>query len=135
MSIKSYRDLIAWQKSVVLMKSIYRLTANWPREELYALTSQIKRAAVSVPSNIAEGHGRRTTADYLRHLRIAYASLMECEAQLQISYELGFTRERELSGVIDQVNEVGKIMNGLIASLSHKTHSRKSSSQALTPEP
>lgn len=123
MDVKSYRDLIAWQKSIELVKHIYELAAKWPKEELYGLASQIKRAAVSVPSNIAEGHGRRSTKDYIRHLNIAYGSLMEVETQLYISFRLGFTSETDLSKLTEQTTELGRIANGLITSLNRKRNS------------
>ena len=81
MTVKSYRQLIVWQKAMELVKYIYDLTKKFPKEELYGLTSQIRRAAVSVPSNIAEGQGRDSTKEFLHHLSIAYGSLMETETQ------------------------------------------------------
>jgi four helix bundle protein len=77
MKVKNYQDLIVWQKAMDLVEEVYKASRSFPREETYGLTSQIRRAAVSIPSNIAEGQGRRTTADFLRHLSIAYGSLRE----------------------------------------------------------
>jgi len=77
MSVRSYRDLIVWQKAMDLVKSVYSVAGGLPKEELYCLTSQIRRAAISVPSNIAEGQGRTSTKEFLHHLSIAYGSLME----------------------------------------------------------
>jgi four helix bundle protein len=77
--LKNYRDLKVWQKSYILCLALYRITKIFPKEESYGLTSQIRRAAVSIPSNIAEGYGRKTTADYLRSLYIAYGSVCELE--------------------------------------------------------
>ncbi|MGE0375522.1 MAG: four helix bundle protein [Planctomycetaceae bacterium] len=75
--INSYRDLLVWQKSMLLVKQVYRITLTFPREEVYGLTSQMRRAAVSIPSNIAEGHGRHESKDFVRFLRIAIGSLFE----------------------------------------------------------
>jgi len=82
---KSYRDLVAWQKAMDLVTAIYRLTASFPKEEVYALTSQLRRAAVSVPSNIAEGQGRHGAAEFRHFLRQASGSLMELETQVMIA--------------------------------------------------
>ena len=85
MKVKNYQDLIAWQRAMDLVELVYKASTRFPREELYALTSQVRRAAVSIPSTIAEGQGRRTTSDFLRHLSIAYGSLREVETQLLIA--------------------------------------------------
>ena len=79
--VRSYRDLVVWQRAMELAQAVYELTGTWPREEIYGLTSQVRRAAVSVPSNIAEGQGRASTKEFLNYLSIAYGSLMECETQ------------------------------------------------------
>ena len=79
MAVQSYRQLIVWQKALELVKIIYNLTNNFPKAEIYGLTSQVRRAAVSIPSNIAEGQGRDSTKEFLHHLSIAYGSLMEVE--------------------------------------------------------
>lgn len=81
MKVKHYRELIVWQKAMNLAEEVYRVSRSFPREEIYGLTSQLRRAAVSIPSNVAEGQGRRTTADFLRHLSIAYGSLLELETR------------------------------------------------------
>jgi four helix bundle protein len=85
MPVQSYRDLIVWQRSMELVGLVYELSRKFPNEELFGLTSQIRRAAVSVPSNIAEGQGRKSTKDFLRHLSISYGSLMETETHGQIA--------------------------------------------------
>jgi four helix bundle protein len=89
MSLKNYQELIAWQKAMDLVVETYAISRSFPREEIYALTNQIRRAAVSIPSNIAEGQGRRTTADFLRHLSISYGSLREVETQTQSRSDWG----------------------------------------------
>lgn len=88
MKVSHYQQLIVWQKAMDLVEKVYEATKTFPREEVYGITNQLRRAAVSVPSNIAEGQGRRTTADFLRHLGIAYGSLLEVETQLLIAVRL-----------------------------------------------
>jgi four helix bundle protein len=119
MKLKSYRDLIAWQKAMDLVEDVYKSSRNFPREELYALTNQVRRAAVSVASNIAEGQGRRTTADFLRHLSVAYGSLLEVETQMLIAHRLKYITESNLDLVMDRAGEVGRLLNGLMTSLSN----------------
>ena len=90
MPVKDYRDLIVWQKAMDLVEAIYRTTAAFPREEIYGLTAQMRRAAVSIPSNIAEGNGRNTTRDYLHFLGMAYGSVKEVETQVLIAERLRY---------------------------------------------
>ena len=89
-TVKDYRDLIVWQKAMDLVEAIYRTTATFPREEIYGLTSQLRRAAVSIPSNIAEGNGRNTTRDYVHFLGMAYGSVKEVETQVLIAERLRY---------------------------------------------
>ena len=114
---KSYRDLVVWQKAMDLVAEIYRITAHFPREEVYGLTSQLRRAAVSIPSNIAEGQGRHGTAEFRHFLRQSSGSLMELETQVLIAERLGYISTAETQPVLRDAAEVGKILNGLIASL------------------
>jgi four helix bundle protein len=90
MKVKNYRELIVWQKAMDLVEGVYKSSKGFPREEVYALTSQIRRAAVSIPSNIAEGQGRRSTAEFLHHLSIAHGSLRETETQILVAARLEF---------------------------------------------
>ncbi|MBN2080906.1 four helix bundle protein [bacterium] len=120
MSVKHYRDLVAWRKAMELVKQVYQLTVTWPKEEQYGLTSQVRRAAVSVPSNIAEGYGRRTSKEFIRFLNVAHGSLMEVETQLQIGYLLGFMPAAELDKLLDLTSETGKITFGLIQSAERR---------------
>jgi four helix bundle protein len=115
--IQSYRDLIVWQKSIDLCKKIYQLTASFPSDEKFGLTSQLRRASVSVPSNIAEGRSRRRAADFLRFLDYSYASLAEIETQLYIAAENGFTTHETLIPLFELCSEIGKMLNGLMNSL------------------
>src|ERR1041385_1021104 len=86
MKVKNYQELIVWQRAMDLVEEVYRISRGFPREEVYGLTSQIRRASVSIPSNIAEGQGRRTTPDFVKHLSIAYGSLREVETQALIAH-------------------------------------------------
>src|SRR5439155_18249577 len=112
----SYRDLLVWQKAIALVTEIYRATRSFPKEEVYGLTSQMRRAAVSIPSNIAEGQARLTKGEFRQFLGQAKGSLAELDTQLVIAQHLGFLADSEpLSG---RLSEVGRMLNGLIASLT-----------------
>jgi four helix bundle protein len=113
----SHRDLIAWQKAMALVTTIYRATDAFPSREMYGLTRQIREAAVSVPSNIAEGKGRQTKRDYLQFLYRARGSLLEAETQLEVSRNLGYLDEPKFLAVFEQAAEAGRILNGLIANV------------------
>lgn len=115
---KSYRDLIAWQRAMDLVTEVYRITASFPREEMYGLSSQLRRAAVSIPSNIAEGQGRRGAAEFRHFLRQACGSLMEVETQILIAERLGYCSSEQANKLLETAAEVGRILNGLIASLN-----------------
>lgn len=118
--MQGHRDLIAWQKAMDLVIDVYRITGMFPKQEVYGLTSQMRRAAVSVPSNIAEGHGLKQTLAYSRHLAVANGSLTELETQIEIAQRLGYlTRDGE--GVVEKAAEVGRILAGLRRSLRSKT--------------
>jgi len=117
---KDYRKLIVWQKAMDLVVSVYRTSASFPKEEMYGLTAQMRRAAVSIPSNIAEGQGRDTAADFLRFLSIARGSVKEVETQVLIAHRLGYInqdQEAQLTGLTD---ELSRLLTGLKASLSTK---------------
>ncbi len=118
--LKNYRDLKVWQKSYRLCLDLYRITKKFPKEERYGLTSQIRRAAVSIPSNIAEGYGRKTTADYLRFLYIAYGSICEFETQLLLSGDLNYVNIENLKALKDGTEEVERMLKALIKSLENK---------------
>jgi four helix bundle protein len=120
MAVQSYRQLIAWQKSIELVQSIYEITKDFPKEEIYGLTSQIRRAAVSVPSNIAEGQGRDSTKEFLHHLSIAYGSLMETKTQILIAGNLNYLKAEELNLILEKTAETGRLINGLSRSLKQK---------------
>jgi four helix bundle protein len=121
MAVQSYRQLIVWQKAMELVKEIYQLTNEFPKEEAYGLTNQIRRAAVSIPSNIAEGQGRDSTKEFLHHLSIAYGSLMEVETQLLIAESLNYLNGDETKLILNKTAEIGRLINGLARSLKSKT--------------
>jgi four helix bundle protein len=110
--------LEAWRQGIGLVKAVYISTKSWPSEELYGLTSQTRRAAVSIPANIAEGHGRRSDKDFMRFLNIAYGSLMELETHLHIASELGYLPAPAMQQLMNSATELGKVINGLLAYLS-----------------
>jgi len=101
-----------------LVEEVYRVSRSFPREEIYGLTSQLRRAAVSIPSNVAEGQGRRTTADFLRHLSIAYGSLLELETQVLIAARLSYLTREKCQDIMKLAAEVGRLLNGLMSSLA-----------------
>ena len=114
---QSYRDLIAWQKGIALVATIYRVTQVFPKEELYGLTSQLRRAAVSIPSNIAEGQGRKSNPEFRHFLHNAAGSVMEVETQVTIAAVLGYLTSEKEAEPLNQTNELGRILNGLILSV------------------
>jgi four helix bundle protein len=118
MTVRSYRDLIVWQKAMDLVVQCYNLTKNFPNSELYGLTSQLRRAAVSIPSNIAEGHGRSSTKAYVNHLMIAHGSLMELETQLILSARLDYCSTEESQATLKTTEEIGRMIQGLKRSLN-----------------
>ena len=115
--MKSYRDLIVWQKAMHFVTLVYKLTNDFPRDEKFGLTAQIKRCSVSIPSNIAEGYGRNYTKDYVRFLQIARGSLFECQTQLEIGVNLGFTKSEEIEPIFQLSIEIEKMLNTLIIKL------------------
>ncbi len=119
--ILSYRDLIVWKRAMDLAESVYRLTRAYPREELYGLTSQTRRAAVSIPANIAEGHGRGTRAAYAGFLRIARGSLREVETHLMLASRLELADRELVEQLLRDCDEIGRMLHGLISRLGEPT--------------
>jgi four helix bundle protein len=111
---ESYRDLIAWQKAKALALEIYRCTRKFPRDEIYGLSSQMRRAAVSVPSNIAEGKGRHSHKELVQFLYRARGSLLELETQLSIAHDLEYVDTTNFQRLEGLCGEVGRILNGLV---------------------
>lgn len=116
-SIKSHRDLIAWQKTMKLAEFVYQTTRNFPREETYGLTSQIRRAVTSIPANIAEGQGRRSRKEFQQFLGHARGSLLELDTHLELSLRFGYLSTESYQNLLLQIQEVGRLINGLIRSL------------------
>lgn len=118
MQVKSYKDLIVWQKSMDLVEMVYAVTKLFPKEELYGLTSQLRRAAVSVPSNIAEGQARNSTAEFKNFLSISRGSLAEVETQLLIAERLRYLQTDQLSEILNLQIEINRMTNALMGKLT-----------------
>ena len=116
-TIKTFRDLIVWQKSVDLVTQIYRASGNLPKSEFYGLISQLRRSAVSIPSNIAEGYGRRSTGDYVRFLQIFVGSLYELQTQLEIAKKLEYLTEFEFNGLYENTREIERMLLSLVSKI------------------
>ena len=119
--VQSYRDLIVWKKAMSLVLNIYRSTNAFPKTETYGLASQLRRAAVSIPSNIAEGQARLSTAEFKQSLGHARGSLMEVETYILLAQELGYLERDQSENMLAGTAEVGKILNGLLNSLGRVT--------------
>ena len=117
MAVKSYQELETWQVGMKLVSEVYRVTKEFPKEELYGLTNQLRRAVVSVPSNIAEGQGRDSTKEFLHHLSIARGSLYETETQLLIAKQLEYIQQSDADSVAAVIASVGRLINALARSL------------------
>ena len=116
--IQSYKDLLIWQRGIEIVALVYQLISNFPKDEIYALSSQIKRSAVSIPSNIAEGYGRQSTQSYIQFVKIARGSLCELETQLLVAEKLGFVKLESLySDIIKQITEESKMINSFLNKL------------------
>jgi len=118
-TVNSYRDLRIWQKAMDLVVASYEVAKQFPQSELYGLVSQIQRAAVSIPANIAEGHGREHLGDYLHHLSMANGSLMELETHFLLAGRLGYLNVEPMNQLLDHTAEVGRMLAGLIRSLKN----------------
>ncbi len=117
-----YRELVAWQKAMQLVTAIYRVSAKFLKEELYGLTNQLRRSAVSIPSNIAEGQGRGTGVDFCRFLRIARGSRQEMETQLLVAQELGYASVTQIEQTLELSAEVGRVLSGLSKSIERTSN-------------
>ena len=109
-AIRSYQDLIVWQKAIDLVEAVYKRTKKFPKDELYGLTNQLRRAAVSIPSNIAEGHARKAKAEYIRFLSITQGSRAEVETQLLIAQRLGYLTDEEVTPLLSLLNEINRMV-------------------------
>lgn len=120
MGARNYRDLIAWQKAMDLVDLVYLVTKGFPKDEMYGLTNQLRRAAVSIASNIAEGQGRQTTPEFLRFLAIAHGSLREVETQVMIARRQGYLTLEQEEATLNLSAETGRLIQGLMNKLSGK---------------
>lgn len=118
--INSYRDLVVWQKSLKLAKKVYDFTKLFPSEELFGITTQMRKSSVSVPSNIAEGYGRQYAKEYIRFLQIVRGSLYEFQTQLEISLHAGYLFKNDYNQIQLELSEIERMLNGLINKLKNK---------------
>jgi four helix bundle protein len=118
--LRSYKDLEIWQKAYAFCLEIYQATKNFPAEEKFGLTAQIRRAVISIPSNIAEGYGRKNLPEYLHFLHIAYGSLCELETQLLLSKDLGYLLDTGKENLIENISTIERMLKALIRSLETK---------------
>jgi four helix bundle protein len=130
--IRSYRDLRIWQEGMNIAEACYQITQTFPREEIYGMTSQIRRSAVSIPANIAEGYGREYRAEYLQFLRIAQGSLKELETHLLLSVRVKLATNQTIEPLLNRCESLGKMIRSLIRSLQNKT---KNTYNFLLPTP
>jgi len=119
--MRNFQELVVWQKAMDLVVNVYDLVKIFPKDELYSLSAQLKRACISVPSNIAEGYSRNTTKDYIRFLYIARGSLSEVQTQLLLSIKLNFISNEQAAISLSLSNEIGKILNAIIIKLTPKS--------------
>jgi four helix bundle protein len=115
--MQDYRSLKVWEKSHRLVLNVYKATASFPREELFGLVSQLRRAAVSIPTNIAEGSGRGSKADFSRFLQISFGSACELEYEFMLSKDLGYISENSFQEIVPLIEEVKKMLGGLLKSI------------------
>ncbi|MGB3535496.1 MAG: four helix bundle protein [Microcoleaceae cyanobacterium] len=120
LEVRSYRDLKVWNRAMDLVILCYQLTSKLPKTEIYGLSSQIQRAAISIPANIAEGKGRLHLGDYIHHLSIANGSLKELETHLLITGRLSYVKNSDLQPVLELSDEIGKMLNTLMKKLREK---------------
>ena len=120
MKIEKYEQLIAWQKAMNLVEAVYIASGVFPKQEVYGLTGQLRRAVISVPSNIAEGQARSTSKEFLRYLRIAQGSLGEVETQLMIAARLQYINGEEIHPLLAKAREVGRLIRGLSAAIERR---------------
>ena len=119
MTIKNFKELIVWQKSMDLAETVYKTVRSFPKEEIYGLSDQMRRAVVSIPSNIAEGNQRKTTKEYIHFLFVSKGSLGELETQIMLSGRLNYITNEQMNALLSDCQNVGKLLNGLVNSLQN----------------
>lgn len=122
--IKSYKELIVWQKSIQLVKEVFILTDKFPKSELYGLVAQMRRAAIAIPSNIAEGYGRKSPKEYVQFYSIAYGSALELETQIIIAKDLKFANDENFNKAEDLLEEVSRMLNSMTSKMKKLNASR-----------
>jgi four helix bundle protein len=133
MAVKSFNELIVWQKSIELVEQIYIITRDFPKDEIYCLTNQIRRSAISIPSNIAEGQARKTTKDFLNFLSIAQGSRAELETQIIIANRLGYIEDNKAEQLFSTLTEIAKMLFSLSSTLNLQL-TNKSTSKSLSTD-
>jgi len=123
MTTKSFRDLHVWRRGIELTEAIYRVTATFPKQEMYGLSSQLQRAAVSVPANTAEGHGRDSTREYLHHLSYSMGSIAELETLLEIALRLKYVSSAAMSEIVQETTALGKMIRAIQKALRNPADS------------
>lgn len=118
--VESYRDLIAWQRAMDFVVAVYRETDGWPQTERFGLIQQLRRSTVSIPSNIAEGQGRRNDREFAQFLRIAHGSLREAETQIMLGERLGYSTEEIERRLLGQAGEIGRLVQGLLRAIAKR---------------
>ena len=118
--VRSYRDLLVWQKAMDLAAETYVVSRSWPKEEIYGLTSQARRASASIPANIAEGYGRQSTASYVQFLKVSRGSLNELQTHLLLAERVGIAPLGSCSEALEQADQLGKMLGGLIRAVVRK---------------
>lgn len=131
---RGYKDLKAWQKSMDFVDTIYSVTRNFPKDEVYGLTSQIRRSVVSIASNLAEGCSRSSTKDFIRFIEISYGSLAEVETQIYIANRQKYILDEAMEKLLEQASEIGRMLNGLINSLNKKLETTLTDRRPLVAE-
>jgi four helix bundle protein len=116
--IRSHRDLVAWQKAMSLTVEIYQITKTFTKEELYGITSQIRRASASIAANIAEGQGRRLSGEFKQFLGNARGSLLELDTHIELAFRVGYITKQQHNNLQEKINGVGRILNGLMRSIT-----------------
>jgi four helix bundle protein len=122
--VQSYRDLVLWQRGMTLAEACYRVTADFPREEIYGMTAQVRRASVSIPANIAEGHGRDSTGAFVQFLRMAQGSIKELETHLLLAQRVKLATQQAVEPLLLECDELGRMMRAMIRSLQEKESDR-----------
>jgi four helix bundle protein len=117
MSVQKYTELVAWQKAMTLVQEVYQVAQRLPAEERFGLAAQLRKAAVSIPANIAEGQGRKSSSEFRYHLSVAIGSLHELETEVMVAGRLSYAEESEVAALLEHSGEVGRLVHGLYRSL------------------